>query len=208
MSLISDALKRTQQNAAPRPPHPPILRKPMAASRSSSAPAETSRNLLLIVLLGVVFVGGIGLFGLWRLYSMMAERAKAVSQVSSIATPPPPEPKPAPKEPEPAVLPPPVIPEPVKEIVRSTQAEAPKPKPKPIVSEAPPPTPPPLPPPRELPKLVLQGVTIHGGLREALINGQIVGVGDEVEGAKVVSIEPAKVKLKFDGREITLTFSR
>jgi hypothetical protein len=64
---------------------------------------------------------------------------------------------------------------------------------------------PPAPPSRpELPKLVLQGITSEGSAREAMINGLNLHEGDDVEGARVVSIEPRRVKLQFDGRDILL----
>ena len=207
MSLISDALKRTQANTTPppRPPRPSIAAAPVVRGVVPHRAPEKSNNVLILVLLGVIVVVGVGALGLWQLYSMFAANAKAVAQVSTMeATPSAPIPKATPKPPEP-VAPSPAIPDQVKEVMRAAQADAPK-----VERVAPPPTPTPAPPPppKELPKLVLQGVTIHGGLREALINGQTVAVGDEVDGAKVVAIEQNKVKLKFDGRDVTLTFSR
>jgi hypothetical protein len=63
----------------------------------------------------------------------------------------------------------------------------------------------PAPPPQpELPKLVLQGVTSEGNAREAMINGVNVREGDDIEGARVVSIESHRVKLQFDQRDILL----
>jgi hypothetical protein len=213
MSLIGDALKRTQQNTGPRPPRTPMTHRPPGMA-GSAAPTGTTRNALVVVLVGIIVVGGGALFGLWRLYSMFAANAKNVEQVTTMETPHPPPPKEAPK-PKPAEpLAPPPIPDEVKVAVRAAQVEPPKPKPEPVVAPAPAPKPPSSPPPsppvppREFPKLILQGVTISGGLREALISGQVVAVGDEVEGAKVIAIERQKVTLKFDGREFTLTFSR
>jgi len=197
MSLIGDALKRTQQNTSRPSPRPQPLRK---APVTHSSPLQASlRNPMMNVVVGLSLALVVAGVAYWRLKSVFAERSKAISEVT--ATPP----KQAPKAPEPVTLPPPAIPDTVKEIVRGAKVETPK-----VEPVAPPPTPPPAPPspPRELPKLVLQGVTIHGGLREALINGQIVGIGDEVDGVKVVAIEPNKVKLKFDGRDVTLTFAR
>jgi len=208
MSLISDALKRTQQNTSRPSPRPPMLRKP--ASAAPAASSDTSRNVLVLVVVGMVLVGGGALFGLWQLYSMFAANAKQVAEVSVMEAP---RPAPVKEEPKPVkTVAPPPIPDDVKAAVRAAQLEPPKPKTEPVVA-TPPPAPPPVAakppaPPKEFPKLVLQGVTIHGGVREALISGQIVAVGDTVEGAKVVSIEQRKVKLLFDGREFTVTFAR
>jgi hypothetical protein len=55
-----------------------------------------------------------------------------------------------------------------------------------------------------LPKLVLQGITYAKDGSDAMINDQTVHEGDEIEGAKVVTIESRRVKLDFNGREISL----
>ena len=209
MSLISDALKRTQQHTGTMPPrplpkHPPAT--PRAASHMMPAAAmEKTRHTLyylFVALLVALFLGVIGGgVAYWMLRQPFRERAqtleevmaaptkpadplpvpveKAVREVEAVTMPvqPPPPPTPLPEPPK--SLPAPVI---------TTSASAPMP-----------------PEPKPMPKLVLQAVTIHGGLREAMINGQILGVGGEIEGAKLVSIEETKVKLTFDGREMTLS---
>ncbi len=40
--------------------------------------------------------------------------------------------------------------------------------------------------------------------RAAVINGRVVGVGETINGARVVEILPAKVRLRRKGRDITL----
>ena len=62
-------------------------------------------------------------------------------------------------------------------------------------------TPPPAPEP---PRLVLQGISSGPDGREAMINGNNVRVGDELDGAKVVMIETRRVKLQFGEHEILL----
>jgi hypothetical protein len=59
-------------------------------------------------------------------------------------------------------------------------------------------------PTREAPKLVLQGITIDGAVREAMINGFNLREGEDIEGARIVAIESRRVTLQFDGREIVL----
>jgi thiol-disulfide isomerase/thioredoxin len=55
------------------------------------------------------------------------------------------------------------------------------------------------------PNLQLQGILSDGKSREAMINGVSVKEGDDVEGARVVSIDKKQgVKLQFQGREIVL----
>jgi hypothetical protein len=71
-------------------------------------------------------------------------------------------------------------------------------------SVEPPAAPAPPPPQPEPPKLVLQGVTSEGSAREAMINGVNVREGDDIEGARVVSIESHRVRLQFDQRDILL----
>jgi len=58
--------------------------------------------------------------------------------------------------------------------------------------------------PSDLPKLVLQGITYAKDGSDAMINNQTVHEGDDVEGARVVAIENRRVKLDFNGHEITL----
>lgn len=54
------------------------------------------------------------------------------------------------------------------------------------------------------PKLVLQGITYAADDREAMINGINYHEGEDIEGAHIVTIEPRRVKLDFQGQEITL----
>ena len=56
----------------------------------------------------------------------------------------------------------------------------------------------------DAPKLVLQGITYAKDGSDAMINDQTVHEGDEIEGARVVTIENRRVKLDFNGHEITL----
>ena len=56
----------------------------------------------------------------------------------------------------------------------------------------------------DAPKLVLQGITYAKDGSDAMINDQTVHEGDEIEGARVVTIESRRVKLDFNGHEITL----
>lgn len=81
--------------------------------------------------------------------------------------------------------PPPPVPEPV------------VPPPAPVVAE-------PVKPARALPVLTLQGITRDQAGDEALINNWNVRVGEEIEGARVTSIDSGVVKLEFDGQEIVL----
>ena len=52
--------------------------------------------------------------------------------------------------------------------------------------------------------LVLQGTTVSASRRIAVINGQRLAVGDRVQGATVVEVQPFQVRLQRAGRDITL----
>jgi hypothetical protein len=71
-----------------------------------------------------------------------------------------------------------------------------------LKTETPPAAPPA--PPREPPKLVLQGITIGGTVREAMINGYNLREGEDIEAAHIIAIESRCVRLEFDDREIVL----
>ncbi len=54
------------------------------------------------------------------------------------------------------------------------------------------------------PRLVLQGITYASDNRDAMINGVTVHEGEEIEGARVVTIENRRVTLNLNGHEIIL----
>jgi hypothetical protein len=51
----------------------------------------------------------------------------------------------------------------------------------------------------------LQGMFYRDGSRSALVNGRRVGVGDRVDGARVVSVDDRAVVLQRDGDRFELT---
>ncbi len=58
-------------------------------------------------------------------------------------------------------------------------------------------------------KLVLKGVFWSAGNPQALINGQVVKIGDKVRGAEVIDIKKEGVKMRTgDNEEIFLLFKR
>ena len=60
-------------------------------------------------------------------------------------------------------------------------------------------------PPRPFPTLKLQGVSYRKtGGSSALVNGRIVGEGDEVEGVTIARIESQSVTLEFSGQQKVL----
>ena len=54
------------------------------------------------------------------------------------------------------------------------------------------------------PSLVLQGITYASDNRDAMINGVTVHEGEEIEGARVVTIDNRRVTLTFNGHEVIL----
>jgi len=54
------------------------------------------------------------------------------------------------------------------------------------------------------PGWVLTSTLVSAGRRTAVINDRVVARGDRVNGARVMSIQPSAVRLRKNGRDITL----
>jgi hypothetical protein len=54
------------------------------------------------------------------------------------------------------------------------------------------------------PRWILNSTLVSPQRRSAVINDQVVAKGDRVDGAVVVEIEPNRVRLNANGREVTL----
>lgn len=52
---------------------------------------------------------------------------------------------------------------------------------------------------------VLSSTLIGRERRSAVINGRRVGVGDHIDGARIIEIQPAQVLLQRQGRQLTLS---
>lgn len=50
------------------------------------------------------------------------------------------------------------------------------------------------------PSWTLSSTLVGDGRRLAVVNGRLVGVGDRVDGARVIDIDPRRVRLAVDGR--------
>ncbi len=91
------------------------------------------------------------------------------------------------------------------------QIEAPStPPPGPIV-ELPPAFPEQIPSPAmmgSLPAMTVAGVVWNTDRPQAIINGQIVGIGDIVSGAKILEIQKMGITFLFQGRTETLEIKR
>ena len=212
MSLINEALKRTRDAAANAGAPAPVIASYRIQSKVESS--GTKGNFLITIL-----IAGVVLVGVIVLGSRVAKRVQKVQDgftsnadasatdapvVETKRTPPPSkpptEPAPMPEVPPKAEMTSPSAPAPitdtkstedqivikVMERVKAEQGAIPKGA------------------STDQPKLVLQGITYAKDGSDAMINDQTVHEGDEIEGARVVTIENRRVKLDFNGREITL----
>lgn len=178
MSLINEALKRTRDNL---PAPPPTGTLPYQTPPRVPPPAHAGRQKPLIIALALV----VALLVAGSLITLHVARTMLTGS-------PPANPIPA-TEPLPATA--------------AAAEQLPAAEPTPATVEAPPPasveTPATAAPP-EPPKLVLQGITLDPNVREALINGEVVRVGDSVAGATVVGIEPRRVTIRWRDTELVL----
>lgn len=217
MSLINEALKRTRDAAANGGAPPPTVASYRIQSKVESSGTKGS-------FLATILIAGVVLVGIIVLGSRIAKRIQNVQDGfagntdTSVTDPPVMETKPNQPAIKPAMEPAPMPevspktevtspPAPVTtaivpaadtkatedqivnklmERIKAEQGAAPK-----TASD-------------ELPKLVLQGITYAKDGSDAMINNQTVHEGDDIEGARVVTIENRRVKLYFNGHEITL----
>jgi hypothetical protein len=59
-------------------------------------------------------------------------------------------------------------------------------------------------PAAETPKLKVTSIFYNARAPTAIINGQVIGVGDTIDGATVRSIAPRSIEVEFGGRRLTL----
>jgi hypothetical protein len=90
--------------------------------------------------------------------------------------------------------------EPKSEAQPSTPPAEPKPEAQP---SAPPPAPA-APAEDELAKFKVSSVVVSGKVATAIINGRVVGVGDTVDGAKILAITRHSIDLEINGHQATL----
>lgn len=55
-----------------------------------------------------------------------------------------------------------------------------------------------------LPQLIISGIIWNTNRPQAIINNQVVDIGDEVSSTKIVSIQKSGIELLFDGRLVKL----
>jgi cytoskeletal protein RodZ len=215
MSLINEALKRTRDSAY-QPVHTPPPTAPGYQLQGGVQPARLRNALLVTGLVAVLAITGVVVLAPWvasRVQNVKAGFAPdtdstiaetkgsahattqpapmpEMPQMAEIASPP----APAPEPPAAPTTRPPSDPKAsedqlvakVMERIKAAQPAAASP----AASEP--------------PKLVLQGITYARDGSEAMINGMTVHEGEDIEGARVVTIENRRVKLDLGGREIIL----
>jgi len=77
-------------------------------------------------------------------------------------------------------------------------------EPKPEAQPSTPPPPPAAPAEDELAKFKVSSVVVSGKVATAIINGRVVGVGDTIDGAKVLAITRHSIDVKINGHQATL----
>ena len=199
MSLINEALKRTRdasfQSSQPRATTADSYRISTDYSHSGTG---SHTGLWATVL--VVAVAGVGILVFALRVMKPGEQVKNALNVSEMIQAPVASEAPATR---PAVAPyqaPSVVgrvPPRGEPVTTAASGDA-------AYNDAPEPVAPPAPVVPESPKFVLQGITSAATWREAMINGYTVREGEEVQGARVVTIETRQVKLQFGDHEILL----
>lgn len=171
---------------------------------------DAGRRLRIVPVVLALAAAGVAGF----LFAQWASRPKPLAATSVANVPSAPSETPAPPTVAARTLPPATYAAPYVPPAGSAQAAAPAARPRssaPVEPAAEPrarsaaaPTPAPLAP--VVPTFTLQAVTQQDGQPVAIVNGQLVRVGDLVEGARVVRIDADAVELDRDGRRIVIGF--
>lgn len=180
MSLIEEALRRVQETM---PPVPVIRRSPAPqAPAHRTASAESAQDSSIPPAITPPFtLGGIGITAL-AVGLLIAASALTLRRPSAARSGQPAVASiPAETEPQPAPA-----------------AEAP-------AEEAAAPETVPIPEP---PSLVLSGIALGSGDPVAIINGQILKIGDMIEGAVLADILPDAARVRWPDREVTIRLAR
>ena len=197
MSLINEALKRTRDNSFQTGAARPMTVDSYRLANGSDALSSNARTGMWVSVLAVVIAGVCMLLVALRVF----RPAHQVSDAFSVMESPEASPQNVPYRINPGVPgspnPPPVGIATVPYAPQLVTVVEPAPEPAVVAPVAEPPAP-------EPPKFTLQGITSAAKWREAMINGYTVREGDEIDGARVVSIESRRVALQLGGREIVL----
>jgi len=204
VSLINEALKRTRDAAYQSAQTSPPVAAEYRVERESKA-RGSKRVLLVMGVIGAAALAGVIVLTLWivpRIESVKdgltpgkdlsiaetklsapATHPTATAEVpakTEVASPAPPQP--------PVAMPPSDTKGAEDQIVAKVMER---------IKAEPPAAP-------STPQLVLQGITYAADNRDAMINGVTVHEGEEIDGARVVTIENRRVTLTLNGHEIIL----
>jgi len=191
MSLINDALKRASQSDRNRPHsvETNTAMQPVAERRGRTFPVVTS--VCIVVALGLA-----GWF-FWQWWSVSHKAAPVKVQPVAAVKPKPGLPLVVPAAPVAhETAPPPAVTSPPPPVV----AETPAPAPAPVPAPAPAPV---IAKPAGQPwpaALKLKGIFFNATNPRALINGDTVGVGEEINGIRVTKIEKDNVTVEWHGQ--------
>jgi type II secretion system (T2SS) protein B len=201
VSLINEALKRTRDSA-----YQPAQTSPPAAAEyrlESEAKARGPKRVLLVMgVIGAAIFAGVVVLAVWvvpRIQSvkdgLSPGKDLSIAEVKSSTptTQATPTAEVSPKKevastatPQPPVATPPADTKGAEDQIVAKVMER-------IKAEQP-----------AAPQFVLQGITYASDNRDAMINGVTVHEGEEIEGARVVTIENRRVTLDLNGHEIIL----
>jgi len=191
MSLINDALKRASQSDRnrPRPTETHAAMEPVSYRRGKAMPVA--------LVAGVVVALGLAGWFFWQWWHASHPPAPAKVAPAVVVAP-----KPAPK--------PVVVVAPVAPVVHETVPAPAVTSPPPVVVVAPPPAavavPAPAPPPAKPvaekwpAELKVKGIFYNAANPRALINGNTVGVGEQIEGISITKIEQDRVTIEWHGQ--------
>ncbi len=197
MSLINDALKRTQQKTpASQPPRleelelrPIELGSPVPHGSDGAG----AKRILWLMVVGVVALN----VALWLVFKQRGSKAEVAARTVDVAPVPAAEPAPAPPAPavvEPSAPAPAVLP--AVEPSNAAPALAETVVPAPVIEQ---------PPVIVRPEFKLKTIVRHPVRPSAMINNRILFVGDKVEGYTVTAIAQDAVTLVRDGDEVVVS---
>lgn len=188
MSLINDAIKRTQQTMQTNePPHLDELELRPIAPLRTLPPNEGggAKRLIWIVVLLVVSAN----IALWIVFKDRGNKTEVAARTAENAAVKPVEPTPVVEEPAPA---PAELPT---EAVASNSAASAAELEPPVIE----------PPVIERPEFRLKTIVTHPVRPSAMINNRVLFVGDRVEGYTVIAIGKDEVTLARDEDEVVVS---
>lgn len=219
MSLILDALRKMEQERKARQGGSVDLRPEVLATPRGNGPRPSSVKPLILVTAGIgILAAGVG--GGIVLTGNQTERIPLQARITVKNEVPPEESSPVTVPPPPSVessksVKPYSAPEAIRQTHGATRQAPPLPRLYPPAAPAPIPVQRPAvaeqPAPSEYPgaDITVSGIAWQEerGLRRAVVNGNLVGEGAEVAGARVVEIGERRVKFSQGGRTISVSLA-